>query len=154
MNPWQALLAPPPRAQPSVASPPGPNPPPHTYRPPSLLNPAAMPVAIRGVGAVMTCPLAAGSTNTLSGMVTWTPLVRTGAAPAAAASRAAGFPPPVGPNHSWNIRKKLRFPYAEHRSPSPGYAARLAAFGWYGVYVYSVAVARFATVTGALPHPV
>src|SRR6478609_2278415 len=108
MNPWQALLAPPPRAHPSVASPPGPKPPPHTYRPPSLLNPAAMPAAIFAVGAVMTCPLAAASTNALSGIVTWTPSVRTSA----------------------------------------------AAFGWYGVYVYSVAVARFATVTGALPQPV
>src|SRR5664279_3438974 len=137
MNPRQALLSPPPREHPSVASPPGPNPPPHTYRPPSWVNPAAMPAAIFAVGAVMTCPLAASSTNTLVGMVTWTPLVRTGAAPAAApaaaASPAAGFPPPVGPNHSWNIRKKLRLPYAEHRSPVPGYAASAAAFGWYGV---------------------
>jgi hypothetical protein len=96
-----------------------------------LVNPAAMPAAILAVGAVMTCPLAAGVTNALSGMVTWTPLVRTGAA----ASPAAGFPPPVGPNHSWNIRKKFRLPYAEQASPVPGYAARLAAFGWYGVYV-------------------
>jgi hypothetical protein len=83
------------------------------------VNPAAMPAAIFAVGAVMTCPLAAGSMNTLSGMVTWTPSARTGAA-AVAPSPAAGFPPPVGPNHSWNIRKKLRFPYAEQASPVPG----------------------------------